>query len=91
MKGTIIFIAIVSVMACLMVYHHQDTALSKKRFEQYEAEFNTRLNKVESELDTLKRNTDTLMRDTDTLKRGQRVIYEEVRKNSEKTLWDLIR
>lgn len=91
MKKAIIFIAILSVMIGLMVFHHQDTALSKERFDKYEHEFKARLNKVEAELDTLKKDIDTLKRDSDTLKRGQQIIYEEVKKNTNKSLWDFIR
>lgn len=59
----------------------------KDNSKMYEAEFDslkTEISRLKAELDTVKANTDTL-------KIGQRVIYDEVRKNANKSFFDFFK
>lgn len=53
----------------------------------YKAEFDslkTEIFRIKAELDEVKANTDTL-------KVGQRIIFDEVKKNAEKSFWDFFK
>lgn len=59
--------------------------IQKKGNPDYQRQFDslkTEISKLQAELDTVKANTDTL-------KLGQKVIFDEVKKSSEKSFWDL--
>jgi hypothetical protein len=49
------------------------------------------LDSVKKELRATKAQVDLIKADTDTLKKGEAIIYNEVKKVNEKTLWDFFK
>lgn len=81
---------IIAVVVCGVVYASlNETPVSKGEFEAYKAEFEAKISTLQNSIDNIDSDIDTLKSNVDTLKIGQRVIYEEVKKNNE-TFYDKI-
>jgi len=92
----LIFLAIAGFIGLFAYsYFTKNDNLKNVEFRDYRQEFRLEIDSIKTELDninkdvdTLKADTDILKKDTDTLKKGQSVIYEQVKKVSDKTLLD---
>lgn len=101
MKKTLyILLALIVVAICLIYFVNRtdEDAVSKTDIEKVRQEFRSQFVKVLNELDSVKmelraanKKIDELKEDTDTLKKGEAIIYNEVRKANEKTLWDFFK
>lgn len=100
MKKTLyILLALIVVAICFYFVNRTDEdAVSKTDIEKVRQEFRSQFVKVLNELDSVKmelraanKKIDELKEDTDTLKKGEAIIYNEVRKANEKTLWDFFK
>jgi len=81
MKNVITISTEVVLVALIVVYF---TAFRNEETNDYQKQFDslkTEISRIKAELDEVKANTDTL-------KVGQRIIYDEVKKNAEKSFWD---
>lgn len=84
MKNVITISTEAVLVALIVVYF---TAFRNEETKDYQKQFDslkTEISRIKAELDEVKANTDTL-------KVGQRIIYDEVKKNSEKSFWDFFR
>lgn len=101
MKKTLyILLALIVVAICLIYFVNRtdEDAVSKTDIEKVRQEFRSQFSKVLTELDSVKAElkatkaqVDLIKADTDTLKKGEAIIYNEVRKANEKTLWDFFK
>ena len=74
----------IAMLMCGAIYiSHKITPVSKGEFEAYKIEFEAKINNLQNSIDNIDSDIDTLKHNVDTLRIGQRVIYEEVRKNNE--------
>lgn len=98
--GIIIFIVISLIVFTMWVWGTAttDKEATKTDIEKVRQEFRSQFVKVLNELDSVKmelraanKKIDELKEDTDTLKKGEAIIYNEVRKANEKTLWDFFK
>ena len=98
-KGFILFI-LTAVAICLIfiVNRIDENAASKTDIEKVRQEFRSQFGKVLTELDSVKaelraanKKIDELKADTDTLKQGEAIIYNEVKKANDKTIWDFFK
>ena len=98
-KGFILFI-LTAVVICFIYFmnRNDEVGASKTDIEKARQEFRSQFGKVMNELDSVKaelraanRKIDELKADTDTLKKGEAIIYNEVKKANEKTLWDFFK
>lgn len=97
MKKTlyILIALIVSVLFFVLINRTDENAANKTDIEKVRQEFRSQLSKVLIECDSLKAaiqqvkaDTDTLKADTDTIKAGQRAIFETMKENENKSLFD---
>lgn len=98
MKKTLyILLALIVVAICLIYFVNRtdENAASKTDLEKVRQEFRSQFGKVLTELDSVKAElkatkaqVDLIKADTDTLKKGEEIIYNEVRKANERTIWD---
>lgn len=75
-----------------------DKEATKTDIEKVRQEFRSQFGKVLTELDSVKaelraanKKIDELKADTDTLKQGEAIIYNEVKKANDKTIWDFFK
>lgn len=94
----ILLALIVAVLFFVLINRTDENAASKTDIEKVRQEFRSQFVKVLNELDSVKmelraanKKIDELKEDTDTLKKGEAIIYNEVRKANEKTLWDFFK
>lgn len=81
MKNVITISTETVLVALIVVYF---TAFRNEETKDYQQQFDslkTEILRIKAELDDVKANTDTL-------KVGQRIIFDEVKKNTEKSFWD---
>lgn len=95
--GIIIFIVISLIVFTIWVWGTAttDKEATKTDIEKVRQEFRSQFSKVLTELDSVKAElkatkaqVDLIKADTDTLKKGEEIIYNEVRKANERTIWD---
>lgn len=100
MKKTlyILLALIVVVLFFVSINRHDENAASKTDIEKVRQEFRSQFGKVLTELDSVKaelraanKKIDELKADTDTLKQGEAIIYNEVKKANDKTIWDFFK
>lgn len=100
MKKTlyILLALIVAVLFFVLINRTDENAANKTDIEKVRQEFRSQFSKVLTELDSVKAElkatkaqVDLIKADTDTLKKGEAIIYNEVRKANEKTLWDFFK
>lgn len=94
MKKVIIVLAIVIIAVIFATrlsidFDTKNSYVSKGDFIDYTVEFNMKIGRIQSDLDSLKRDLDSVKHSLDTLKRGQAIIYDEVKK-SPKSLIEMI-
>lgn len=98
--GIIIYIVISLIVFTLWVWGTAtaDKEASKTDIEKVRQEFRSQFGKVLNELDSVKaelraanQKIDELKADTDTLKQGEAIIYNEVKKANDKTIWDFFK
>lgn len=98
--GIIIYIVISLIVFTLWVWGTAtaDKEASKTDIEKVRQEFRSQFGKVLNELDSVKaelraanKKIDELKADTDTLKQGEAIIYNEVKKANDKTIWDFFK
>lgn len=96
MKKTLyILIALIVVAICYYIVNRNDNAVTPDDINKVRQEFRSQFSKVLNELDSVKAElkatkaqVDLIKADTDTLKKGEEIIYNEVRKANERTIWD---
>lgn len=88
MKNTflILFTAII-IFLSFALFLKKDEVKAKDYQRQFDS-LKTEICRIKAEIKAVKANTDTLKANTDTLKVGQRIIFDEVKKNAEKSFWD---
>lgn len=99
MKKTSYILALLAVVLFFVLINRTDeNAASKTDLEKVRQEFRSQFGKVLTELDSVKaelraanRKIDELKADTDTLKQGEAIIYNEVKKANDKTIWDFFK
>lgn len=67
----------------------KDDNLSEKKFLEKDEYLNKRIDSLKAMVIYLAKNQDTIKTDLDTLKYGQRIIFDEVKKVSQKDFWSL--
>ena len=67
----------------------KDDNLSEKKFLERDEYLNKRIDSLKAMVIYLGKNQDTIKKNLDTLKSGQKFIFDEVKKTSEKTFWSL--
>lgn len=82
-------LVIVTIVCCFYVALHSQRPASKQELDEFETRVNNRIEELQQNQDTIKRKIDSVKLSVDTLKVGQRVIFDEVKKNANKTFWDL--
>lgn len=93
MKGVIIS-SLVTAMLMLALFMHVKSLneIDDERFRKIEDELNylkSDNDTIKWDLDTLKIKSDTVINDIKDLKKGQKFIYDEVKKNDNKSFFDL--
>lgn len=98
-KGFILFILTAAVICLIFIVNRNDeNAANKTDIEKVRQEFRSQFNKVLIELDSVKAElkatkaqVDLIKADTDTLKQGEAIIYNEIKKANDKTIWDFFK
>lgn len=97
MKKTLYILVSLIVVAIffVLINRSDENAANKTDIEKVRQEFRSQFGKVLTELDSVKAElkatkaqVDLIKADTDTLKKGEEIIYNEVRKANERTIWD---
>ena len=70
-------------------YFQRTEQLTTQQFMVRDAYLNARIDSLKTLLIQLQHGQDTIRTDLDTLKQGQRIIYDEVKKASDKSFWSL--
>ena len=88
---TAITVAIITLIliGCANQYFQRTEQLTTQQFMERDAYLNARIDSLKTLLIQLQHGQDTIRTDLDTLKQGQRIIFDEVKKASEKTFWSL--
>lgn len=93
MKGVVISSLVTAVlMVALFMYVKSLNANDDERFRKIEDELEylkSDHDTIKMSLDTLNMKSDTLLNDVKDLKKGQKFIYDEVKKNSNSSFFDL--
>lgn len=100
MKKIILYVSlalIVVVLFFVLTNRHDENAATKQDLEQVRAELLLKIDSVLRKTDTIKTDIDTLKTElravranTDTIKAANAVIFQTMRENEGKTLWDFI-
>ena len=88
-KGILLFAVAVLIGLFAYSYFTKNDNLKNEEFRDYRQEFRNEIDSIKTELKDINKDIDTLKLDTDTLKKGQEIIYEQVKKQTDKTIWDL--
>lgn len=80
-KNITAVLILVFVLILISSYFKQKAKTNDLYYRQQFDSLKTEIFRIKTELDEVKANTDTL-------KVGQRIIYDEVKKNAEKSFWD---
>ncbi|MBQ3656827.1 MAG: hypothetical protein II956_08295 [Bacteroidales bacterium] len=90
MKGLGFLIAAVAVIL-LSVFCVKQTkpTLTEDKFLERDTYLNKRIDSLKKMVVYLAKNQDTIKRDLDTLKSGQKIIFDEVKKQTNKDFWSL--
>lgn len=100
MKKTLyILLALIAVAICLIYFvNRNDNTVTPDDINKVRQEFRSQFGKVLNELDSVKaelkaanKKIDELKADTDTLKQGEAIIFNEVKKANDKTIWDFFK
>lgn len=70
-------------------YFQRTEQLTTQQFMERDAYLNARIDSLKMLLIQLQHGQDTIRTDLDTLKQGQRIIFDEVKKASDKSFWTL--
>ena len=89
--ATTILAVIVILIGVIWVnqYFQRTEQLTTQQFMVRDAYLNARIDSLKTLLIQLQHGQDTIRTDLDTLKQGQRIIYDEVKKASDKSFWSL--
>ena len=82
----LLLLGVVGFLSQLMSHSQQ---LTKQEFEERDAYLNKRIDSLKAMVLVLYKNQDTIKYDLDTLKYGQKIIFDEVKKASDKSFFDL--
>jgi hypothetical protein len=88
-NGITLLFAMTIIGGVLAYYNKQTETLSEDKFLERDSYLNKRIDSLKAMVLDLAKNQDTIKTDLDTLKSGQRIIFDEVKKTSEKTFWNL--
>lgn len=80
-KNITAVLILVFVLILISSYFKRKAKTNDLYYRQQFDSLKTEIFRIKAELDEVKANTDTL-------KVGQRIIYDEVKKNAEKSFWD---
>ena len=88
---TAITVAIITLIliGCANQYFQRTEQLTTQQFMERDAYLNARIDSLKTLLIQLQHGQDTIRTDLDTLKQGQRIIFDEVKKASDKSFWTL--
>lgn len=84
---TVIVVLCFFILGTAAYFKEKQTADDLHYRKQFDS-LKTEIFRIKAEIKAVKADTDTLKADTDTLKVGQRIIFDEVKKNAEKSFWD---
>lgn len=87
-KNITAVLILVFALILISTYFKQKTKTNDLYYRQQFNSLKTEILRIKAEIKAVKADTDTLKADTDTLKVGQRIIFDEVKKNAEKSFWD---
>ena len=88
--AAIIFVLILAIIVPIWLTSRYDREqLTTKQFMDRDAYLNKRIDSLKALLIQLQHGQDTIRTDLDTLKQGQRIIFDEVKKASDKSFWTL--
>ena len=88
--AAIIFFLILSIIIPIWLTSRYDQEqLTTQQFMERDAYLNARIDSLKTILIQLQQGQDTIRTDLDTLKQGQRIIFDEVKKASDKSFWTL--
>lgn len=100
MKRIILYVLLVLIVAVLffvLTNRHDENAATKQDLEQVRAELILKIDSVlrktdtvQIEIDTIKTELRAVRANTDTIKAANAVIFQTMRENEGKTLWDFI-
>lgn len=91
MKKAISILLFAALICATLMLYFQASELdksTKRDFEQFKKEFNARIDSILQNCDTLKTEIRDVKANTDTLKAGQRAIFETMKENENKSLFD---
>jgi hypothetical protein len=84
----LLFVSLLSIGAAVLICGKKHS-LTEDMFLERDTYLNKRIDSLKAMVIDLRKNQDTIKTDLDTLKSGQRIIFDEVKKKSEKTFWNL--
>ena len=88
--AAIIFVLILAIIVPIWLTSRYDREqLTTKQFMDRDAYLNKRIDSLKALLIQLQHGQDTIRTDLDTLKQGQRIIFDEVKKASDKSFWSV--
>ena len=89
-NGLLILLTVALVFYFFGIYvKGKDGSLSEKKFLEKDEYLNKRIDSLKAMVLDLAKNQDTIKTDLDTLKSGQRIIFDEVKKQTNKDFWSL--
>ncbi len=82
-----IMVVLATIVLCFTVIINQKT-VTEKEFMDFKSEVRNRFDETSAKLDSIQSTVDKIQNNIDTLKTGQTVIFDQVKKNKEKSFWD---
>lgn len=89
-NGLLILLTVALVFYFFGIYvKGKDGSLSEKKFLEKDEYLNKRIDSLKAMCIFLAKNQDSIKNDLDTLKCGQKIIFDEVKKQTNKDFWSL--
>lgn len=89
MKGIGFLIVSVAVLLSVFCLKTEKPTLTEDKFLERDVYLNKRIDSLKAMCIFLAKNQDTIKSDLDTLKSGQKIIFDEVKKQTNKDFWSL--
>lgn len=90
MKGIgFLIVAVAVLLLSVFCLKTEKTTLTEDKFLERDAYLNKRIDSLKAMCIFLAKNQDTIKSDLDTLKSGQKIIFDEVKKQTNKDFWSL--
>jgi hypothetical protein len=88
-RAVLILAALLIIIGTVNQYFERPKPLTTQQFMERDTYLNSRIDSLKTLLIQLQQGQDTIKSDLDTLKQGQRIIFDEVKKASDKSFWTL--